>query len=58
MIAHFSLTHLFDPAFALTGAGLVLLYALWRGVVRPRVQRNTASPSPEKAPSASHSPAP
>lgn len=32
MFAHFSLSHLFDPEFALVWGGLFLLYVLWRSV--------------------------
>lgn len=41
MLAHFSLSHIADPEFALAGAVLFLLYVIWqtvsyfRGEARP-----------------------
>lgn len=54
MIAHISFSHLSDPAVALTCAGLFLLYALWRGVLRSRLQEDaTLTWSREESPAAS-----
>lgn len=56
MLAHLSLSHLSDPLVALPGTGLLLLYALWRVVLRSRLQeRGSTDPSPDTNPAASPS---
>lgn len=56
MLAHLSLSHLSDPIVALSAGGLILLYTLWRTVLRPRLQENgTVDQSPETNPAASPS---
>jgi len=47
MLAHVSLTHLADPEFALVGAGLFLLYLLWRSVSSGQL-RAVLTPSLER----------
>lgn len=56
MLAHVSLSHLSDPAVTLTGVGLILVYLLWRMVVRPRWYERPLNPSTEPPSAASSSP--